>query len=446
MANRSPCQRRFRQPRHKTLSKEQGMADQSDKIRVLIVDDIADTRDNLEKLLFFEKDMQVVGKAGTGREAITQAKQLQPDVILMDINMPDMDGIAATEAITTQVPNTEVIMMSVQGETDYLRRAMLAGARQFLTKPVGGDELASSIREVYRLRQSRGRVVSAAQKQEESDQVTGQIIAVYSPKGGTGKSAVACNLAVALKLLPGNRKVCLVDANLLFGDVGVMFNINTTKTINDLTSRITELDTDLLNDVMSSHASGIKVLVAPPNPQMGELVTADHLRAIMEALRREYDYVVVDTQSSFQDQTMAVLDSAARIVLLMTMELSSIKNIRQFLEVAELLEYGEEKLVLVLNKADPRFGIRVDQVEANIQHKVAAQIGNAPYEMTSAINRGVPLIIDKQAHQVSSDITNLAYLVSGNAARAAAKAAAKPAAAAAKKEEPRGLFARLTKR
>jgi len=422
------------------------MADQSDKIRVLIVDDIADTRDNLEKLLFFEKDMQVVGKAGTGREAITQAKQLQPDVILMDINMPDMDGIAATEAITTQVPNTEVIMMSVQGETDYLRRAMLAGARQFLTKPVGGDELASSIREVYRLRQSRGRVVSAAQKQEESDQVTGQIIAVYSPKGGTGKSAVACNLAVALKLLPGNRKVCLVDANLLFGDVGVMFNINTTKTINDLTSRITELDTDLLNDVMSSHASGIKVLVAPPNPQMGELVTADHLRAIMEALRREYDYVVVDTQSSFQDQTMAVLDSAARIVLLMTMELSSIKNIRQFLEVAELLEYGEEKLVLVLNKADPRFGIRVDQVEANIQHKVAAQIGNAPYEMTSAINRGVPLIIDKQAHQVSSDITNLAYLVSGNAARAAAKAAAKPAAAAAKKEEPRGLFARLTKR
>ena len=390
------------------------MAEQSDKIRILIVDDIADTRDNLEKLLFFEKDMQVVGKAATGREGISQAKQLQPDVILMDINMPDMDGIAATEAIMTQVPNTQVIMMSVQGETDYLRRAMLAGARQFLTKPVSGDELASSIREVNRLQQSQRRFVVAAQQQDEADQSSGQIIAVYSPKGGTGKTAVACNLAVALKLLPGNRKVCLVDANLLFGDVGVMFNINTTKTINDLTSRINELDKELLNDVMVTHASQIKVLVAPPNPQLGELVTADHLRAILEALRREFDYVVVDTQSSFQDQTMAVLDAAARIVLLMTMELSSIKNIRQFLEVAELLEYGEEKLVLVLNKADPRFGIRVDQVEANIQHKVAAQIGNAPYEMTSAINRGVPLIIDKQSHQVSSDITNLAYLVTGN--------------------------------
>ena len=162
------------------------MPEPSDKIRILIVDDIADTRDNIEKLLFFEKDMQVVGKAATGREAVAQAKQLQPDVILMDINMPDMDGIQATEAIVSQVPNTQVIIMSVQGETDYLRRAMLAGARQFLTKPVGGDELSSSIREVYRLQQSQRRFVVAAQQQEETEQATGQIIAVYSPKGGTG--------------------------------------------------------------------------------------------------------------------------------------------------------------------------------------------------------------------------------------------------------------------
>ncbi len=414
------------------------MAD-SDKIRVLIVDDIADTRDNIEKLLFFEKDMQVVGKAATGREAVNLSKQLQPDVVLMDINMPDMDGIAATEAIMSQVPNTQVIMMSVQGETDYLRRAMLAGARQFLTKPVGGDELASSIREVYRLQQTQRRFVVAAQ-QEEEEEAAGQIIAVYSPKGGTGKSVIASNLAVALKLLPGNRKVCLVDANLLFGDVGVMFNITTKKTISDLTSRIDDLDAELLNDVMVTHNSQIKILIAPPDPQTGELVTADHLRAVLDALRRHYDYVVVDTQSSFQDQTMTVLDAAARIVLLMTMELSAIKNVRQFLEVAELLEYPDEKVVLVLNKASGRFGIKVEQVEANIQHKVAAQIGYAPYEVADCINRGVPLIIDKQGHQVAADITNLAYLLTGKATARATKSEAQP-----KKEEPRGLFARLTK-
>lgn len=419
----------------------------SNKIRILIVDDIADTRDNLEKLLFFEKDMQVIGKAGTGREAITQAKQLQPDVILMDINMPDMDGITATEAIMSQVPNTQVIIMSVQGETDYMRRAMLAGARQFLTKPVSGDELSSSIREVYRLQQNQRRFVVAAQQQEEADQSNGQIIAVYSPKGGTGKSIIASNLAIALRLLPGNRKVCLVDGNTLFGDIGVMFNINSSKTMNDLISRVHELDKELLNDVMANHASQLKILIAPPNPQDGELVTAEHIRTILEALRRNYDYVVVDTQTSFQDQTMSILDAASRIILLMTMELSAIKNIRQFLEVAELLDYSDEKLVLVLNKADPRFGLRVEQVEATIQHKVAAQIGNAPFEMARAVNQGVPLMIEQPKHQVSVDVINLAYLVSG-VTRTGAKEApkAQPEQAQPKKEEPKGLFARLTKR
>ena len=337
--------------------------------------------------------------------------------------------------------------MSVQGETDYMRRAMLAGARQFLTKPVSGDELSSSIREVYRLQQNQRRFVVAAQQQEEADQSNGQIIAVYSPKGGTGKSVIASNLAIALRLLPGNRKVCLVDGNTLFGDIGVMFNINSSKTMNDLISRVHELDKELLNDVMANHASQLKILIAPPNPQDGELVTAEHIRTILEALRRNYDYVVVDTQTSFQDQTMSILDAASRIILLMTMELSAIKNIRQFLEVAELLDYSDEKLVLVLNKADPRFGLRVEQVEATIQHKVAAQIGNAPFEMARAVNQGVPLMIEQPKHQVSVDVINLAYLVSG-VTRTGAKEApkAQPEQAQPKKEEPKGLFARLTKR
>ncbi|MGB9632796.1 MAG: response regulator, partial [Chloroflexaceae bacterium] len=123
---------------------------EGEKIRVMIVDDIVDTRDQLEKLLFFEKDIEVVAKAGNGREAVALAKQHHPDVVLMDINMPDMDGIAATEAILSQDPSVQVIIMSVQGETDYLRRAMLAGAREFLTKPISADDLYKSIRHVHK--------------------------------------------------------------------------------------------------------------------------------------------------------------------------------------------------------------------------------------------------------------------------------------------------------
>jgi pilus assembly protein CpaE len=422
------------------------MAEQG-KIRVLIVDDIAETRDNLEKLLFFEKDIEVIAKAGTGREAVAMAKQHQPDVVLMDINMPDMDGIAATEALLSQVPTTQVIMMSVQGEQDYLRRSMLAGAREFLIKPISAEDLYNAIRHVYRLQTTQRRYVPTGPGDQggvgDGGGPQGQIVAVFSPKGGVGTSAVAANLAVALRQL-SNKKVVLVDGNLIFGDLGVIMNLVSTKTIADLANRIAELDRDLLNDILITHASQVKVLLAPPNPQTGELITSDHLRAILDQLRKEFDYVVVDTQSSLQDRALAVLDMADRIVTLMTLEMPCIKNIKLFLELAELLEYPAEKVLLVLNKADNRLGIRVENVEENIQHKVALQIANAAHEMTLAINQGVPLVIEKRGHQTAKDVFALANLIT-NARAAAAKGAEK--AAAKSPQERGGLFSRLmTKR
>src|SRR5213596_78939 len=135
----------------------------ADQIRVLIVDDIPETRDHLTKLLGFESDIEVVGSAASGTESISLAGELLPDVVLMDINMPDMDGIAATEKLSTQVPSASVVMMSVQGEADYLRRSMLAGAREFLVKPFSSDELTASIRQVYlREREKASRIVIAA--------------------------------------------------------------------------------------------------------------------------------------------------------------------------------------------------------------------------------------------------------------------------------------------
>jgi MinD-like ATPase involved in chromosome partitioning or flagellar assembly/DNA-binding NarL/FixJ family response regulator len=127
----------------------------ADNIRVLIVDDISSTLDNLKKLLSFEDDIEVVATATNGREAVETSKQLGPDIVLMDVNMPEMDGIQATEVLATEAPNSPVIIMSVQGERDYLRRAMQSGAREFLIKPFSGDELIASIRRVHQLEQRK---------------------------------------------------------------------------------------------------------------------------------------------------------------------------------------------------------------------------------------------------------------------------------------------------
>ncbi len=418
---------------------------EGDVIRVMLVDDVADTCDQLEKLLYFEKDIEVVAKASNGREAVALAKEKKPHVILMDINMPEMDGIAATEAIVADDPAVQVIIMSVQGETDYLRRAMMAGAREFLIKPVGSEDLYESIRRVHKLVSSRPRMVAQQAGGGEARSATtqrGQIFAVYSPKGGVGTSTIAANLAIALRQL-SQKKVALVDGNLTLGDLNVVLNMVPKRNIVDLKDRVADLDQDLLNDVLEVHQSQVRVLSSPPNPQDGELVTSDHLRSILDVMRNEFDYIIVDTQSSFHDRAIAVLDMADRIIVLMTLEMTCIKNIKLFMEVAELLGYAREKLMLVLNKADSRMGIRIENVENNIQHKVVLQIANAPYEMILSINQGVPLVIAKRDHRASKDIFALARelaRISGAVADVKGKEAV-PSVQPAKKSG--GFFGRL---
>lgn len=201
------------------------MSNGGEKIRVLIVDDIPETRENLRKLLYFEADIDVVGAASSGEEGIEFAKEYNPDIVLMDINMPGVDGISASEAIAREAPATQVIMMSVQSEADYLRRSMLAGARDFLTKPFSGDELVSTIRRVYEMGESRRRAMPAVQPMAAGPAMAavapaapeGKIIAVFAPKGGVGCTTLAVNMAIAMhRVVRGKESVTLVDGSLVW--------------------------------------------------------------------------------------------------------------------------------------------------------------------------------------------------------------------------------------
>ena len=238
----------------------------ADQIRVLVVDDIPETRDHLTKLLGFESDIDVVGSAASGREALEMAARLSPDVVLMDINMPDMDGIAATEQLSSAVPAAAVVMMSVQGEADYLRRSMLAGAREFLVKPFSSDELTASIRQVSareRDKQSRMAVMPAAtparwraRARTGEPGEPGIIVAVFSPKGGVGRTTVAVNLAVAAATELG-KKVVIMDGSFQFGDVGVLLNLNPkSKSIADLIPELEIGEPDSLDTFLITHTAG----------------------------------------------------------------------------------------------------------------------------------------------------------------------------------------------
>jgi pilus assembly protein CpaE len=371
---------------------------EAEKIRLLIVDDIPETRENLRKLLFFESDIDVVGAATNGEEGIEMAVELKPDIVLMDINMPGVDGITASEKITQQVPFCQIIMMSVQGEADYLRRSMLAGAREFLIKPFSSDELVSSIRRVYQLGASRRQAMptvsptAAGPTAEVRPRKAGKIVSVFSAKGGVGCSTVAVNVAIALQQNAAS-KVAVVDTSLQFGDVGVLLNLYASRTIADLASLAEELDDELINDIFLSHSSGVKALLAPPRPEVADTVTPGLVTDVLERLRTMFDIIIVDTGSILDDVVLNVLDISDKIIVVTTPEIPAIKNAKLFFEVTEALEYDRGRIIFVLNKMDKRINIRAEDIEANIKYKIEGQLPLDDRTVTTSVNQGIPYVL-----------------------------------------------------
>ena len=418
-----------------------------EQIRTLIVDDIPETRSHLAKLLSFESDIEVVGSAASGSEAIELAESLRPDVVLMDINMPDMDGIAATEQLTNRTPTAAVVMMSVQGEADYLRRSMLAGAREFLVKPFSSDELTASIRQVYererdkltRMALQPHRGGNGASPGGDGDREPGRVVAVFSPKGGVGRTTIAVNLGVAAASSLG-KKTVIMDGSFQFGDVGVLLNLNPkNKSIAELVPELENDAPESLETFVISHSSGVRVLLAPPSPEQADQITPTYVKRVIEWLRASHELVIVDCTSAFNESTFAILDAADTVLTVLSLEITSIKNMRLFLEVAEQLGYDKHKVKLVLNRADSTLGIRVADVESSIGRKIDHTIVSDGRSVVYALNRGIPFFISNREAQVSQDILRLATSVAGE--RQAAAVAGDRATEAAQKAAKKSLFA-----
>jgi len=388
------------------------MATDDSKIRVLIVDDIAETRENIRKLLQFEPDIDVVAMARTGREGIQLSKEYKPNVVLMDINMPDMDGIQATEVIVKEVPIAQIIIVSVNSDTDYLRRAMLAGARDFLSKPPSADELINTIRRLGELSRQREQMIAAAPPTTAAGGARrpgqeGRIITVYSPKGGVGCTTIATNLAIALH--SDDSKVLVVDANLQFGDIGVFFNLKGKHSLVSLIARAEEMEDDFTQSVLIAHSSGVKVILGPPTPEDAELVTPSALKKVLEHVREGFAYVIVDTSAVLREVEIALFDISDRIILVASPDIPSLANVKKFFDLAVKLEYPPDKTILIMNKVDKRGGISPASVEETLKHPIKGQILIDEKTVLTAINSGVPFITGPRNLPPVQGILDLAH-------------------------------------
>lgn len=389
------------------------MADrQEDKIRLLIVDDVAETRENIRKLLQFEPDIAVVGAARSGEEALQVAEDTHPHVVLMDINMPDMDGIAATEALLKVVTFAQIAILSIQNEPVYMRRAMQAGAKDFIAKPPSVDELIRSIRSLG----ERAKELEQALKEKPKEAVgivtgrfasrpMGKLLTVYSPKGGVGCTTIATNLAIGLN--SGETPTVLVDGSLQFGDVSVFLNLQAKNSITDLAARADEIDESIIQDVLMRHESGLSVLAAPPRPELADEIQAGQVRNVLKHLKQRFAYVIVDTSSVMDDTVLAILDMTDILLAVATSDIPSIKDARLLFDLLEILQFPRENILFVLNKSDRKSGITPEAVSENLKHPVECEIPPDERTVANSINRGVPLLLGDKSRPIARSVLDL---------------------------------------
>lgn len=370
----------------------------NNKIRVMVVDDIDITRENIIRALQFEDHIEVVGFAKNGTQAIELAHHYDPNVIVMDVNMPDMDGLTATAYIRRELPATQVVILTVQDDVDYMRQAMMAGARDFLTKPPMIHELVTAVENANKFAieaREKAQLLATARMHAAAMAQTGHIISIYSPRGGSGCSTLAANLAASLHT--EDTPVVVVDGNLQFGDIPVLFNVQCKGNLFDLAVRAQDLDADLVNDVVTMHSSGIGIL-APPKPENAERITGDQFSQVLRYLSRLFSYVIVDTQHRIEDVNLAGFDVSDLVMVVITQDIPSIARLRRFIDLYDLLKFDPNNLILVMNRYDRRVGIDPDKLEKNFRHQVAVTIPDQIQIVLPAINRGVPLMLKPEMH------------------------------------------------
>lgn len=370
----------------------------TNKIKLLIADDIA-TREQVVNFLATDHEIMVSGQASSAEDAIQLAKKLQPEIVLVGSQLSDMDGFDATKILTTEAPYSNVIIMSPQGKTEDVRRAMIAGAKDYLVKPFVVDELIQSIKRTYA--NSDRRVVNGI------EQKSGKVITLFSTKGGVGKTVLATNLALALASTY-KLKVAILDFDLQFGDVSVCLDVLPKASVADVVTDIDHLDEDVLSRYMVAYNEYLDILPAPFQPEMAEKITAQHLIAIINLLKKMYQYIIIDTAPAFDDKTLTAMDFSDFVFVVSLPDLTTTKNVKLSLKTLDTLGYSQENIKLVMNRFNSMGALDIKEIEESLQHQFTITLPNDSEVVLSSVNKGMPFVISNPNSQIARALFTLA--------------------------------------
>ena len=327
---------------------------------------------------------------------------------------PDVDMQSAcdlSESVRVHRADVGVILLRRRLDVSVLGQALRAGVREVIT----ADDLTGLADAVRRSRELSQKMAG----QHDHTQQEGKVVTVFSAKGGVGKTTFSTNLGAYLAST--GAKVLVVDLDLAFGDVGISLQMLPQNSIIDLVGMAGHLDEQGLQSVVTHHESGLDAACAPAEPSDADRIPGQIISELLKVAKRSYDFVVVDTPPAFTEHVLAAFDNSDLLVLLATLDIPAVKNLRLTLDTLDLLGSPKEDRVIVLNRSDAKVGLRSEDVVAVIKQEIAVMVPNST-AVPASVNRGVPIVLDEPKHPVSVAIRELAESfvrpVAGDASRA----------------------------
>jgi pilus assembly protein CpaE len=374
-------------------------------IQIVIADADPVELSRTRALLMRDSGMQVAGSTSE-RNDVLRLLDSEPSILLLTTNIETHDISALIRQALETSPRTQVLLVVEDTATVDLRRAMLAGARGILQHPLHPLELLNTIHEIINTQATRRQRFDEIAQQRKVKASRGKIITVFSPKGGVGCTLLAASLAVSLRSTTGKR-VALVDYSLQFGTIGTMLNVLSIHTLAELVPHYQHIDSTILSDVLVPHSSGVQVLLPPASLEQVDMVTTESLVSILEGIRAEFDYVVVDLWHAIEDATLTIMEMSDTLLVVTTPEVPALYTMRRFLDVLKQYPDTRHRTRLVVNRHPSRGGVELNEIEQSLGLKVLTTVPSDGQLITQAINEGIT-VQQKQAGSVA--VRQLNYL------------------------------------
>ncbi len=363
------------------------------------------------------------GSLPVARTFLEASQSVAGGDVKMLLNGPSYSDDASMEQIRmlhNQDPGLILMLVASEVTADLLRKGMRAGVSDVLEAPLDEAKIEAAIEQfahdVLR-RQAPSTTSSSSSSTGKRDK--GRIITVTSAKGGSGKTVLATNLALVLNRIP-DTKVCLVDADLQFGDVCLVLQLEPRFTMVNASHELHHLDPELLDSLLTEHPTGLKVLAAPLEPAFADDITTAGLMQMLDVLKETYDYVIVDTAAMLDELILSLIEKSDDILMLVDMDLPSVKNAKLALETLRLLKFSTSNVQLVMNRSNSKAKLDNKEIEGALKMQIAASIPSDAV-VAASVNEGRPVVETDPKSRVAKGFESVAELIAGKIPEATGK-------------------------